>query len=86
MRKEKITQRKQLNNTINKLKNDLINSSASNKSLLEEMEKKLKEKEEEYKNKNPSISKEEKLKNFFNWINDTLKLTKKMDHIILKNL
>ena len=39
---------------------------------------------EEYKNKNPSISKEEKLKNFFNWINDTLKLTKKMDHIILK--
>jgi len=34
---------------------------------------------EEYQNKDPSISEEEKLDIFFGWINDTLKLTKKLD-------
>ena len=34
---------------------------------------------EEYYNKNPSFTKEENIKQFFNWINETLSLTKKMD-------
>ena len=34
---------------------------------------------EEYENKNPMINKEKKLKNFFGWINDTFRLTKKLD-------
>ena len=34
---------------------------------------------EEYRNKNPKISKEDSLNEFFNWINDTLKLTSQLD-------
>ena len=39
---------------------------------------------EDYQNKDPAISEEKKLDIFFGWINDTIKLTKKLDSITPK--
>ena len=40
---------------------------------------------DEFKNKNPILTKEQNLKQFFSWINDTLDLTKKMKKSNIKN-